>query len=469
MNIIIVGDGKVGYALADQLNQEGHSITVIDNKLDKLNNTMDQLDVIGVLGNGASLDVQIEAGVPDADLLIAATSADELNMICCFTAKSLGAKRTIARVRNPEYSAQLNLFKEQFGLSMVINPELEAAREISRVLKFPQATKVETFSKGRVELVEVKIQEDAPLVGKKLMEMPSVISAKVLICAVERCHEVIIPKGGFVLKAGDRIHVTGESRQIAAFLGQLGGLKRKLRSIMLVGGGRIAYNLVRMLDEKVFRVTIIEKSQERCDALCGLLPHASIIHGDGSDTEVLESEGIAGVDAFVALTNMDEENLIMSMVASQMSVPKIITKTGRFNNLEIMEKLGIDTVINPKMTVANQTIQYVRAVQNSVDMSNINTLHKIVNGRAEAVEFTAGEDTYNLGVPLEKLALRRNLLLALIVRGDKVIIPAGKDSIRSGDRVVVLTNEYKFVHLNDIFQADSSEVEAVEYEGTLYL
>ena len=184
---------------------------------------------------------------------------------------------------------------------------------------------------------------------------------------------------------------------------------------------------------------------------------------------MLESEGIAGVDAFVALTNIDEENLIMSMVASQMSVPKIITKTGRFNNLEIMEKLGIDTVINPKMTVANQTIQYVRAVQNSVDMSNINTLHKIVNGRAEAVEFTAGEDTYNLGVPLEKLALRRNLLLALIVRGDKVIIPAGKDSIRSGDRVVVLTNEYKFVHLNDIFQADSSEVEAVEYEGTLYL
>jgi len=452
MDIVIVGDGKVGYTLAEQLNKEGHDITIIDNRADILNSTLEMLDVMGVRGNGASMEVQMEAGVPSADLLIAATSGDEVNMLCCLTAKMLGAKRTIARVRNPEYSTQLQMLKEPLGLSMVINPELESAREIARVVKFPPALKIETFSKGRVELIEFKLLEHMPIVGKSLMEMPQIIDSNVLICAVDRGGAVIIPRGSFVLEAGDRIHITGAARQITSFLSQIGGIHLKVRSLMLVGGGRIAYYLAKMLDVKAFRIKIIEKNRERCDELCDLLPNATIIHGDGSDIDVLESEGIEEADAFVALTNIDEENLIMSMVANEKKVPKIITKTGRFDNLSILEKLGIDTVINPKMTTANHIIQYVRAVQNSVHFNNIKTLYKIVNGKAEATEFTATSDTAHLNVRLDQLHLKRNLLLAVIVRDGKVIIPHGEDVIKEGDSVIVLTNEHKLSCLNNIFE-----------------
>jgi len=452
MDIVIVGDGKVGYTLAEQLNKEGHDITIIDNRADILNSTLEMLDVMGVRGNGASMEVQMEAGVPSADLLIAATSGDEVNMLCCLTAKMLGAKRTIARVRNPEYSTQLQMLKEPLGLSMVINPELESAREIARVVKFPPALKIETFSKGRVELIEFKLLEHMPIVGKSLMEMPQIIDSNVLICAVDRGGAVIIPRGSFVLEAGDRIHITGAARQITSFLSQIGGIHLKVRSLMLVGGGRIAYYLAKMLDVKAFRIKIIEKNRERCDELCDLLPNATIIHGDGSDIDVLESEGIEEADAFVALTNIDEENLIMSMVANEKKVPKIITKTGRFDNLSILEKLGIDTVINPKMTTTNHIIQYVRAVQNSVHFNNIKTLYKIVNGKAEATEFTATSDTAHLNVRLDQLHLKRNLLLAVIVRDGKVIIPHGEDVIKEGDSVIVLTNEHKLSCLNNIFE-----------------
>jgi len=452
MNIVIVGDGKVGYTLSEQLNREGHDITIIDNNAGILNSTLDTLDVMGIHGNGASMEVQMEAGVQDADLLIAATSADELNMLCCLTGKHLGAKHTIARVRNPEYSAQLNMLKEQFGLSMVINPELEAAREISRVIKFPPALKVDTFSKGQVELIEFKLKENMPIVGKKLMDMPKLTSSKVLICAVDRGGDVIIPSGGFVLEAGDHIHITGTNHEISSFLTQIGQIKIRVRTLMVVGGGRIAYYLAKMLDLKAFQIKIIEKKRERCDELCELLPRAVIIHGDGSETDLLDSEGIENADAFVALTNMDEENLIMSMYANYKKVPKIITKTGRFNYMSIMENIGIESVVNPKMITANQIIQYVRGMQNSVGQNNIVTLHKIVDGGAEAVEFVATPDTKHLGICLDQLALKRNLLLAVIVRNNKVIIPHGQDTIELGDSVVVLTNEHKLFHLNDIFK-----------------
>lgn len=451
MNIVIVGDGKVGYALSEQLNREGHNITIIDNNQRALNDTMETLDVMGVHGNGASLDVQVEAGVQDADLLIAATSTDELNMLCCLMAKHLGAENTIARIRNPEYLAQLQLLKEQFGLSMVINPELEAAREISRVIKFPPALKVDTFSKGRVELVEFKLREGMPIIGKRLMDLPGRIGTKILICAVDRGGEVIIPNGGFVLETGDKIHITGESRNISAFLYSLGESSFKIRSIMIVGGGRICYYLAKMLDEKAFLIKIIEKNAERCNELCELLPSAMIIHGDGSELELLESEGIANVDAFIALTGIDEENMIMSMVASRKKVPKVVTKLNRFHFLAFAEELGADTVVSPKMTTTNQITQYVRAMQNTMG-SKVKTLHRLVNENVEALEFTALETTRHRGVPLEKLRLKKNLLVAVIVRGGKVIIPYGKDFIQTGDSVVLITNQHQLGDLNDIFE-----------------
>jgi len=452
MNIVIIGDGKVGYSLSENLNKAGHAITIIDNNAETLNATLDMLDVMGIHGNGASLDVQMEAGVPDADLLIAATSRDELNLLCCLTAKNLGAKRTIARVRNPEYATQLKMLKEQFGLSMVINPELEAAKEIARVIRFPQALRIDTFAKGRVELVEYKLRENMPVIGKKLMDLTIVRESKVLICAVERDENVVIPDGHFVLQAGDRIHISGTNQAIADFLGHLSEMKFRVRSVMIVGGGRITYYLVKMLDEnKDIQIKIIEKNRERCDELCEWMPRVTIIHGDGAELDLLEAEGMRDVDAFVALTNMDEENLIMSMMASYRKVPKVITKTGRFNYISVMEKIGIDTVVNPKLTTSNQIVQYVRAMQNSENFNHIITLYKMVDGKAEAAEFFASGDTRNLGVPLDQLRLKRNLLIAVIVRQDKVIIPHGKDCIMQGDSVVVLTNEHKLSHLNDIY------------------
>lgn len=453
MNIVIVGDGKVGFTLADHLGKEGHDITIIDNRLHTLNETVEQLDVMGVHGNGASMDIQIEAGVAGADLLIAATSADELNMLCCLIAKNLGAKHTIARVRNPEYRTQLQMLQEQFGLSMVINPELETAREISRVIRFPNAVKVETFSKGRVELVEFRLHENMTLVGQKLLDLPKITDSKVLICAVERGGEVIIPSGSFMPKAGDKLHITGENQELVTFMRQIGDISIKVRTVMIVGGGRITYYLAKLLEDRNFQVKIIEKKLERCDELCEMFPRATIIHGDGSDTELLEAEGLEETDAFVALTNIDEENLIMSMVANYKKVPKIITKTGRFNYLSIMEKIGIDSIVNPKDSTANQIIQYVRAMQNSLNFNNIQTLYKLVDGKAEAVEFIATEDTQNLRVPLQELALKQNLLLAVIVRGNKVIIPHGRDYIEANDSVVVITNEHRLAGLNDIFNS----------------
>lgn len=451
MNIVIVGDGKVGYALCEQLNLEGHDITVIDNRYERLKDTSETLDVMGVYGNGATRKVQLEAGVQDADLLIAATSTDELNMLCCLLAKTLGAANTIARIRNPEYMNQLHLLQEQLGLSMAINPELATARAIARVIKFPPATRVDTFAKGRVELVEFRLPENSPIAGKRLMDLPRRPESKILVCVVDRHDEIIIPDGSFMLRGGDRLHITGDSRSITVFLGAIGGINFKIRSIILVGGGRLGYYLGSMLDEKQFQVKIIEKDLERCNELCELLPHAEIIHGDGSDVEMLEAEGLDDVDAFAALTGMDEENLIMSMVASHKNVPKVVTKVNQLNYLAMVDKMGIDTVVSPKMTTANEITQYVRAMQNTVG-SRIDTLYKLVNGKAEALEFTVGEGTRHLGETLERLNLKKGTLIAAIVRQGKVIIPGGKDFLRPDDSVVVVAGSSRLNDLNDIFE-----------------
>lgn len=451
MDIVIVGDGKVGFALSEQLSQEGHDITIIDSNLQALAHTTEMLDVMGVHGNGATRQVQLEAGVDKADLLIAATSTDELNMLCCLLAKKLGAQNTIARIRNPEYMSQLHLLQEQLGLSLAINPELATAHAIARVIKFPPAVQVDTFVKGRVELVEFWLPQNSPIVGKSLMELPTKPESKVLICAVDRGGEVFIPGGPFVIEQGDKLHITGETRAITGFLSSIGGINFKIRSMIIVGGGKLGYYLSRMLDDRQFHIKIIEKNAARCDELCDLLPHATIINGDGSDIDLLEAEGLDGVDAFVALTGMDEENLIMSMVASHKGVHKVVTKLGRLNYLSMVEKMGIHTVVSPKMITAEEITQYVRAMQNTVG-SRVDTLCKLVNGKAEALEFTVGERARHLGETLQQLPLRPHLLVAAIVRRGRVIIPHGGDHIEHGDSVVVIANRYKLTDFNDIFE-----------------
>jgi trk system potassium uptake protein TrkA len=347
--------------------------------------------------------------------------------------------------------SQLHLLKEQLGLSMAINPELACARAIARVIKFPPATRVDTFAKGRVELVEFRLPEDSAIVGKRLMDLPRRTDSRVLVCAVERDEDTFIPDGSFMLKAGDRLHLTGAAHAVTKFLGSIGGVSIKVRSMMIVGGGRLGYYLADMLAERHFHVRIIEKDMDRCTELCELLPHAEIIHGDGSDLELLESQGLCDVNAFVALTGMDEENMIMSMVAKQRKVPKVVTKVNQLHYLSMVEKMGVDTVVSPKMTTANEITQYVRAMQNTVG-SKVNTLYKLVGGKAEALEFTAGAATWHRGETLEQVQLKPGLLVAAIVRQGRVIIPNGKDVIMSGDSVVIISTYQQLHDLNDIFE-----------------
>ncbi len=452
MNIVIVGDGKVGSALSKQLSEEEHNVTVIDSNSERLEDTLSTMDIIGVLGNGASIKTQAEAGVPASDLLIAATSSDERNMVCCLVAKYLGAKNTIARVRDPEYLDQMNMLKSHFNLSMIINPELEAAREIARVIKFPPALNIDTFAKGRVELVGFKLRASHPIVGKKLMDLPAKYGAKILICAVERAGGIIIPNGSFTLEDGDRIHITGQSQNIIAFLGSIGQDMFRIKNIMIVGAGRICQYLMQMLDERSYQIKIIEKDPDRCMEMSELFPRAVIIEGDGTDLDLLESEGLDGVDAFLAMTGIDEENMVVSMLANKKNIPKIITKISRLHYVGLIDEMGIDTIANPKMAAVNQITQYVRAMSHSASDAHIQSLYKLFDGSVEALEFFVAEETRSRGVPLNELKLRKNLLLAVIVRGGKVIIPHGSDCLMLGDTVVVVAHKQVISELNEIFE-----------------
>lgn len=450
MEIVIVGDGKVGYILTQELSQEGHDVTVIDKNSQVISDTAAMLDVRCIRGNGASLQAQRDAGVPEADLLIAVTSTDELNMLCCLLARKLGAKHTIARIRNPEYSEQLYLLKNDLGLSMSINPELECAREIARMVKFSSAIRLDTFANGKVDLVEYKLDADSPIVGRKLSMLTGILTVDILICAVERGGEVFIPNGDFVLQAGDRIHITGNNQAILPFFKSMGRGNLKIKNIMIVGGSRIAFYLSKLMEESGIAVKIIERDPDRCVELAELLPRARIINGDGSDEELLEQEGLEGIDAFVSLTGMDEENLILAVFASAMNAGKVVAKVNRSSYNHIIDRIGIDSVVSPKQNTVNQIVRYVRAVHQTLD-SEMLTLYKIVNGKAEAVEFLVGEHTRHLNVPLHRLPLKDHLLLAVIVRGGRVIIPHGETTIQNGDSVVIITNKYHLSDLNDIF------------------
>ena len=452
MKIVIVGDGKVGFALTAQLAQEGHDIVVIDNNKKVLKESAEQLDVMVVHGNGAGVKAQKQAGVEDADLLIAATSADEINLLCCIVARKLGSAHTIARVRNPEYVEQIYFLKDELGLSMTINPERAAAREISRLLQFPSFLKRDSFAKGRAEIVEMVIKEGSVLEDKLLSELYQIAKVQVLVCAVKRGGRAYIPDGSFRLMRGDRIFVTAPTHNLARLIKHLGLQTQKIREVILVGGSSIAYYLAMDLFLNGIRVKIIESQADRCLELAELLPKAMIIHGDGANQSVLLAEGIEKTDAVVTLTNLDEENFLVSMYANYLKVPKVITKINRTEFNDIFQDKGIDCVVSPKLLTANDIVRYVRAMQNKTGDSMI-TLHRIADDMAEAMEFPVTEETRHLGETLIRIRLRPNILIACINRRGKIIIPKGDDTIELNDTVIVVTTaEQRINELNDIFE-----------------
>ena len=449
MKIIIVGCGKVGTTLAEQLNRENHDITLIDCDSEALQSISDSTDVMSVTGNGAVYQVQMEAGIKEADLLIATTNSDELNMLCCLIAKKAGNCHTIARIRNPEYSAEINYIREELNLSLAINPELAAAREIARLLRFPNAIKIELFAKGRIELLKFLIPKDSILDRMKVMDVVSRLKSNVLICAVERGDDVVIPDGNFEMKGGDKISFIAPHAECADFFRKAGIENNTVNSAMFVGGGKLTVYLAKALADTKIKIKIIEQDEERCRILSELLPHAMIIHGDGSDQKLLLEEGIRQTEAFASLTGFDEENILLSLYAASQSRAKLITKVNKIAFENVINALNLGSVIYPKMLTADIILQYVRAMQNSMG-SNIETVYKIVADKAEALEFRVRGDSPVLGIPLEKLRTRNNLLVACINRNGRIIMPRGKDTLEAGDTVIIVTTHTGLNDLKDI-------------------
>ena len=450
MRIVIVGDGKIGSALAEQLSREGHEITIVDRSGAPLQRTVEDLDILSIEGNGATYATQLEAGVDEAELVIAVTAQDELNLLCCLVAKKIGAKHTIARVRNPEYAGELSLISDDLGLSLSVNPELICATEMARTLRIPSAIKTDTFFGGKVELLKFQLPADSPLAGRTLMELPGITRAKVLICAVERGEqEIHIPSGSFRLQASDRISFVASYAGAQQFFRQMKLAAGRVRSAMLIGGGRIALYLAWALDGMGMHITIVEQNEEKCMAIAEKLPKATILHGDGTDHDLLESEGIFDADAFVSLTGRDEENLLMALTAKDSGVAKVLPKMSRPNYTALVHDLGIDTVISPKDVTASQISSYVRGLANSQG-SAVESLHKILGGAIEAVEFTATGATHFLNTPLKDLNFKPGLLVAAIVHGGKLLIPGGHSIISEGDRVIVVAKSLFLKDLNDI-------------------
>ena len=451
MNIIIAGDGKVGSMLTRQLSSEGHNITVIDCNAKVLQSSVERYDIISVHGNCASMSVLQQAGVKDAGLLIAATSEDEVNLLCCTTAHALNPRlHTIARIRNPEYTEQIYRMRNIFGLSMVINPENQAATEIERLLKYPGFLRRDTFAQGRTEIVELRVDAGSKLCNVRLMDLRTIVKCQVLVCAVLREGSAIAPKGDFVLREGDRIFVTALSENLTTLLKNLGILTRRVRNVTLCGGGKISYYLANRLQKAGITTQIIDKNYDRCMELCELLPNAEILHGDISQQDLLESEGLANADALVTLTGLDELNMIVSLYATSQGVPQVITKLGHTGNRSVIDSLSLGSVISPRELVCSSIVRYVRAMQNQTGAAI--SVHTIADGQAEAMEFLVDEKTKHCGKALKEIKLKPNVLLVSISHGATTEIPNGNSTFDLGDTVVVVTNGREVIRqLNDIF------------------
>ncbi|WP_295471107.1 Trk system potassium transporter TrkA [uncultured Subdoligranulum sp.] len=453
MQIVIVGLGKVGRALTEQLTAEGHDIVAIDCDAGRTEDIMNVYDVRGVAGNGACYDVQQEAFAAGADLLIATTSSDEINMLACLVAKKIGTRHTIARIRDPEYERQLRIMRGELGLSMIINPEKATAREIARVLRFPSAIKLERFCRGRFELIEYRLNPGNPLIGMALSDLYRNIHVKILICAVARGRDIVIPGGSFTLQEGDKIYLTATPRDLGDFFRRLGIFKARANNVMVVGASSMAYYLIKELRDIRMHITVIDSSAERCRLMSERLPGVLVIHGDAADSELLNEEGLADMDAFVALTGLDETNIILSMYAAQGDRCKVVAKVNRPSFAELATANGmLDSVVSTATVTSESILQYVRAMQNSLG-SNIKALHRVVGGRVEALEFIVGSKAPYVNIPLKDLPIRQEVLLAGIVRQNgQAIIPSGSDTLQPGDDVVVITTGARINDLRDILQ-----------------
>ena len=452
MRIVVVGAGKVGRVLTEQLAAEKHDIVVIDQDTDLIESLVNIYDVRGVVGNGGCYDVQKDAFEDGADLLIATTSSDETNILACLVAKKLGTPHTIARIRNPEYEKQLHFMREELGLSMVVNPEKATAREIARVLRFPSAIKREQFCRQRFELVEYRVNEGNPLEGLQLSDLYRNIRVKILICAVARGQQTIIPTGATVLQKGDKIYLTASARELESFFRKLNIFKARANNIMIVGASRITYYLVKELQDIQKRVTVIDSNAGRCQAMSEKFPGVLVIHGDGADSELLSEERISEMDAFVPLTGLDETNIILAMYASQFPNCKVVAKINRPSFADLANQKGlVDSVVSTAAVTSETIARYVRAMQNSFDSDNIKTLHRLVGGRVEALEFNVGPGLPFIGVPLKDLNLREGMLVAGIVRQNGApVIPSGADALQEGDDVVIVTTDTTLHALRDI-------------------
>lgn len=439
MNIIIVGCGKVGQALAEQLNEEGNDITVIDLLPAKVNETAARYDVLGVIGNGATHLTQQEAGIKNADLLIAVTGSDELNLLCCLIAKKAGNCHTIARVRSPQYSSEAPYLKEELGLAMVVNPEQAAAAEIARVMRFPSAMKIDTFAKGRVELIKFKLPEDSPLAGLAVKEISTKLHCDVLVCTVERGNNAYIAKGEFRFLEKDIISIIASPKNANAFFKTINYKMNSVRDVMIVGGGDITHYLAQLLNRSGISVKIIEKDPVRCDELSEDLEFATVINGDAVDQDVLLEEGVTNVGGFIALTNLDEENILLSLFAKSVSSGKLVTKINRIDFDDVIRHLELDTVIYPKNITSDNIVRYVRAMKNTIG-SNVETLYNIIKGKIDASEFIVKEKSALVGKPLMELKIKPDVLVASIMRDKKVIIPRGSDTIEVGDNVIIVSS-----------------------------
>lgn len=451
MKIVIIGLGTIGKTILKSLSGEGHTVTIIDEDKRKIEELIEKYDALGIVGNGASMDIQNEASVEAADLVIVLTQSDELNILACLVAKKVGAKNTIARVRNPDYRKQISVMKDDLGIAMIVNPEQETANEIFNIINLPSVSQIEHFAKGRVSLVEIVVEKGCSLIGESLISIGKKLTTKVLICAVQRGDEVIIPAGNFKIEEGDRIHFTANAKSLGDFLSEANLVKSPFKNIMIVGGGRIGYYLADSLSKKKYTVKLIENDSENAEVLAELLPRATVICGNGTQHDVLIEEGIEAMDAFVALTDIDEENMIVSMFANKKKVKKSITQIKSDDLYGMLDELGIHNNVSPKHIVASRIISYIRALANTRG-SNVLTLYQLVNNQVEALEFSARKQENIYDKPLKELNIKKNCLIACIIRKNEVIIPDGNSEIKLGDNVVVVTTHKNFDDLTDVFE-----------------
>jgi len=449
MKIIIVGCGKVGITLVETLTKEGHDITIIDKDASKIQSITNVYDAMGIEGNGASYSVQKEAGVDSADLFIAVTDSDELNLLCCTVAKREGKCVTIARVRTPEYSKEAAFLKEKLGLEMIINPEFETAQIMSRILTLPMAEEITTFAHGYVDMVKFRLPEGNQLDGKRIMDLPKDLTGSVVICAIERNGEVYIPSGQFILRGGDLVSFVAGRSDLRKFIRNIGLRTGQVQNALIVGGGKATYYLGRSLIKQGIKVKIIEVNHKKCEELSVALPQAIIINDDGTNEEVLKEAGISEAQAFIPMTGIDEENILLSLHANQVSEAKVITRVTRNNFKGIVNNLDLGSVIYPKYITSEAIIAYVRARHNSID-SNIESLSYMFDTKAEAIEFKVRSESAVTGKSLAELKLKKNLLIAFIMRKDKIIYPSGSDEIRPGDTVMIVTTNTGFRDIQDI-------------------